>query len=297
MVDGAKILRETWTDDEEHTLVPLYDNEDSVCGIVYNEVPYYFQKNLQGDVIGITDENGTVVAEYVYDAWGKVIDISGCDACIAEINPFRYRSYYFDKEIELYYLQSRYYDPEIGRFLNADMAEFAAFGRTALVHNLFGYCENDCVNAIDDNGYKKKKMSVVQTLVFGIIGLVVNLIKYGTNIFRIFKYSSAATIQKVILSIVFLLPTSLACELVKYHVRHLASLIVTYSKSLLVELAMLGLNAGKLSIAGLAISAVCRVALLYLPTLFDSISMILYGIKKKSYFWDKKWYGIKYYSK
>lgn len=86
-------------------------------------------------------------------------------------------------------------------------------------------------------------------------------------------------------------------ELVKYHLKHLATMIVTYSRSILFELAILGLNASKLSIAGLAISAICTVASLYLPKLLDSIAMILYAIKNKCYYWDKKWYGIKYYSK
>ena len=72
---------------------------------------------MQGDVIAITDETGAVKARYSYDAWGKCTisdDNSGVD--IANINPFRYRSYYYDPEIRMYYLQSRYYDPEIGMY-------------------------------------------------------------------------------------------------------------------------------------------------------------------------------------
>ena len=68
-LDGIKILREVW---DNNVLVPLYDNEDSVCGIIYNDTPYYFLKNLQGDVIAIVDENAEVVARYAYDAWGKI---------------------------------------------------------------------------------------------------------------------------------------------------------------------------------------------------------------------------------
>lgn len=100
MPHGAKILRETWGN---NILTPLYDNEESVCGIVYNDVPYYFQKNLQGDVIAIVDKNAEIVAKYSYDAWGKVtvldaqgVDISDNKIHIANINPFRYRGYYFD---------------------------------------------------------------------------------------------------------------------------------------------------------------------------------------------------------
>ena len=71
-LDGTKILRETWTKDNvEHTFIPIYDNEDVVCGIQYNGEPYYFQKNLQGDIIAIVDKNVNTVARYSYDAWGN----------------------------------------------------------------------------------------------------------------------------------------------------------------------------------------------------------------------------------
>jgi len=105
-LDGTKILRETWG---SNTLVPLYDNEDSVCGIIYNSVPYYFIKNIQDDVIAIVDKDAQTVARYSYDAWGKLLSITDEDGAdlsnnashIAIINPFRYRSYYFDGEIGL----------------------------------------------------------------------------------------------------------------------------------------------------------------------------------------------------
>ena len=113
---GAKILKETWG---TNTLIPLYDNEDSVCGIIYNNKSYYFLKNLQGDIIEILDgDTGSTVVRYGYNAWGacnSVQDYSGCN--LANINPFRYRGYYYDTEIQKYYLQSRYYDPFVGRFI------------------------------------------------------------------------------------------------------------------------------------------------------------------------------------
>ena len=109
-LDGTKILRENWG---SNTLIPLYDNEDSVCGILYNNVPYYFIKNLQGDVIAIVDKDAQTVARYSYDAWG-VCTVTHDSVGIATINPFRYRGYYYDEEIGLYYLQSRYYDASVG---------------------------------------------------------------------------------------------------------------------------------------------------------------------------------------
>ena len=133
-LDGTKILCEEWIDEccTTHSIVPLYDNEDSVCGIIYNDVPYYFIKNLQGDIIAIVDKDAKTVAHYSYDAWGKIVsitdeeysDISYIDSHIANINPFRYRGYYYDEEIGLYYLQSKYYDASVGRFINGDTTDF-----------------------------------------------------------------------------------------------------------------------------------------------------------------------------
>ena len=146
LLDGVNILTETWDD---NVLETLYDNEDSVCGIIYNGVPYYFHKNLQGDIIAIADQNGKVVARYTYDAWGKCeISVKSTNAAIAEINPYRYRGYYFDTETGLYYLQSRYYDPEVGRFINGD-DQILCF---VLGTNLFCYCENNATNKIDSEG-------------------------------------------------------------------------------------------------------------------------------------------------
>ena len=102
ILDGTKILRETWG---SNTLIPLYDNEDSVCGILYNDTPYYFLKNLQGDIVAMADATGTIKCSYTYDSWGKVISSSGT---LADINPIRYRGYYYVTETVLYYLQSRY---------------------------------------------------------------------------------------------------------------------------------------------------------------------------------------------
>ena len=111
-LEGSRVLREVWNG---NVLVPLYDGEDQVCGVTYNGELFFFHKNLQGDIIAITDQTATVVARYSYDAWGKctiLSDTSGCE--IATVNPFRYRGYYYDAEIGMYYLQSRYYDPDVG---------------------------------------------------------------------------------------------------------------------------------------------------------------------------------------
>ena len=147
-LEGTKILREAWGN---NTLIPLYDNVDNVCGIIYNDEPFYFLKNLQGDVIAVTDKDGAAVAKYSYDAWGVCTILSDISDCgIAQINPYRYRSYYYDSEIGMYYLQSRYYNPAVGRFINADEFCLSLF---ILNNNLFSYCNNNCVMNEDCSGY------------------------------------------------------------------------------------------------------------------------------------------------
>ena len=146
-------------------MVKLYNNEDNVCGICYNGTSYYFVKNLQGDVISLVVKTGmdeesryVVAANYTYDAWGKCTvkdadgDVKTASDFVGNINPYRYRGYYYDVETGLYYLRSRYYDAEIGRWLNSDNSEL--LGVTVITNhiitmNLFTYCENCPINDHD----------------------------------------------------------------------------------------------------------------------------------------------------
>ena len=90
-------------------------------GFDYNGTKYYYIFNVQGDVIGILNQSGSQIVSYQYDPWGKVLSVSGSEAStIGQINPIRYRGYYYDTETGFYYLQSRYYDPTTRRFLNID---------------------------------------------------------------------------------------------------------------------------------------------------------------------------------
>ena len=142
-------------------LIPLYDNEDSVCGICFNGEYFYFQKNLQGDIISVTDKDANEVAKYTYDAWGVCTITSDTSSCsIATINPYRYRGYYYDTEIGMYYLQSRYYNPTTSRFLNGDMAEvlgLAPLINDPTIFNLYVYCSNNPVTDSDSVGRLSEK--------------------------------------------------------------------------------------------------------------------------------------------
>ena len=127
----------------------LYFTSDTVT---LNETTYYYVKNLQGDVVAILDANGIAVVQYTYDAWGNILstsDTSGVN--LGMLNPLRYRGYVYDEESGLYYLQSRYYDPEIGRFINADA--LVSTGQGLLGNNMFAYCGNNPINRVDPSGY------------------------------------------------------------------------------------------------------------------------------------------------
>ena len=102
----------------------------------------------------ILNLNGTVVAEYVYDAWGRVLSVTGSMAdTVGQLNPMRYRGYYYDSETGYYYLQSRYYDPETGRFINADEVLLPLSLREHKNLNAFRYCSNNPIHNVDPNGY------------------------------------------------------------------------------------------------------------------------------------------------
>ena len=97
------------------------------------------------------DNDLNIVTEYTYDSWGKLLSVTGSLAeTVGKTNPFRYRGYYYDSETELYYLNSRYYDPEIGRFINAD--GYVSTGQGVLGNNMFAYCGNNPVVRVDFGG-------------------------------------------------------------------------------------------------------------------------------------------------
>lgn len=119
-----------------------YDQEGTRVAMEHGGKLYYYLYNLQGDVIALCDASSKqIVAKYSYDAWGKLLTKENLGTgTIADVNPFRYRGYYYDSETGMYYLNARYYDPETGRFLNADGAIGANIGAATM--NLFAYCGN-----------------------------------------------------------------------------------------------------------------------------------------------------------
>lgn len=148
-LDGTRIVEQT---DGTTTLYFFYDSNSEVIGFRYNESDYFYVKNVMGDIVGIADIDGTLIANYTYDPWGKVLSITGSNTAIGNLNPFRYRGYYYDSDIDLYYLQSRYYDPEVGRFINCDDVNYIGYSEWSISYNPFVYCENNPVNGSDPLG-------------------------------------------------------------------------------------------------------------------------------------------------
>ena len=145
---GNKIVFE----EKNNTVLYFIYNNDELVGFKYNGSTYHYHKNLFGDVIGIYDSNINDIVTYEYDSWGTIVNtIDNSNINLSTINPFRYRSYYYDEETKLYYLNSRYYNPKFGRFVNADN-QVLGIGGSPLGYNLYGYCFNNPINLDDDQG-------------------------------------------------------------------------------------------------------------------------------------------------
>ena len=149
---SGKVMRQTWGDN--NALEFVYDDGNQPFAVIYKHGQttelYYYVLNAQGDVSAILDSGGKIAASYDYDAWGNCTVYNSSDAAIGDLNPLRYRGYYYDAETGFYYLQSRYYDPAICRFINADT--YLSTGQGMLGHNMFTYCGNNPVNYCDSSG-------------------------------------------------------------------------------------------------------------------------------------------------
>ena len=154
LTQSGKVVRETITTSMDTTTLDFFYDE-SGRPFAFNYTPegstpntYYYILNLQGDVVQIIDEGGVLQAEYVYSPWGEIISAEGD---LAEINPLRYRGYYYDSETGFYYLQSRYYDPANRRFINADCYT-CTNNSNEIACNMFTYCYNNPIIYHDSCG-------------------------------------------------------------------------------------------------------------------------------------------------
>ena len=163
-LSGTTILNEEWTENGvQHLLMYVYDANGSPVGMVYRNSTmaanateeYLFVKNIQDDILHMYNSAGKKLVSYVYDAWGNIISTTysnGGGTSAARFNPFTYRGYYRDSETGMYYLNSRYYNPKMGRFINADDINNLGAEGDVLSHNLYIYCLNNPVNRTDAQG-------------------------------------------------------------------------------------------------------------------------------------------------
>jgi RHS repeat-associated protein len=143
---GDKVSSEI---NETDTIYYRYDCNGDLISMNLNGTEYYYFRNAQGDIVGLFDRMGEVVVEYTYDAWGNILRVTGSLAStVGEKNPYLYRGYRYDNETGWYYLQSRYYYPVWGRFINADNLLISG-----IQNNVFSYCDNNPINSIDPTGH------------------------------------------------------------------------------------------------------------------------------------------------
>ena len=180
-LDGSNIIAETRTTGGVVSKLKYYYGTMGLVGFNYNGTDYYYQKNIQGDIVRIYNNSGTLYGEYRYDAWGKctiITDLSG----IATINPFRYRGYYIDNETGLCYLNSRYYDPTVGRFLSPDSLEYLGPEDLGGL-NLYNYCNNNPVMYTDPSGNSFALISFLIGLgIAAAIGATVGAVSYASSV-------------------------------------------------------------------------------------------------------------------
>ncbi|MHB1452945.1 MAG: RHS repeat-associated core domain-containing protein [Saccharofermentanales bacterium] len=183
-LNGASVEAETNGTD---TLRYFYDENGDLIGFNLTNATYptgsnfYYVRNGQNDIIGIVNSAGSSVVSYLYDSWGKLISTTGTLATtIGVINPYRYRGYRYDVETGLYYVTSRYYDPNTGRFLNADSIDVLGASPMDLTDkNLFAYCDNNPITRMDDDG--EFWHIIGGALIGGLVGAAVSIVSQAVS--------------------------------------------------------------------------------------------------------------------
>ena len=175
--DGSQILGEKNASGYQSY---IYNSGGEIEAIYYKKNVYYYIKNGQQDIIGLSDASGQWVVDYSYDTWGNLLKAGGSMASTLGVdNPFRYRGYYYDTETGLYYLESRYYNPELGRMMSADSLSVMGMSKTTLNDkNLYNYCDGNPVGRVDESGTFPVAI-FIQGAIGGVIGFASGVMTAG----------------------------------------------------------------------------------------------------------------------
>ena len=195
--DGEKLITEIGP---RNRLDFLYDENGILYGLIKDSSrKYFYIRDFMSNILGLVDDSGNIVVKYKYDAYGNrisITDTSGCD--LGNINPFRYKGYYYDDDVEMYYCKSRFYVPSWHRWLNSDSISYLE-PKNITSLNLFTYCNNNPVMYVDENG--KFPGLITAMLIGAVIGAFVgvvgqagadvlsNLWKYG---FKTYEWSMSS---------------------------------------------------------------------------------------------------------
>ena len=176
--DGTTLVMETFVD--LYSILYIYDDKGAPIGFKYRGVNYasdvwdvyWYEKNLQGDVVAVYSATGTKLISYEYDAWGNFTTTyhNNGSSSVAKYNKYTYRGYYYDPDLKMYYLQSRYYDPAICRFISPDDTSYLGANGDLVSFNLYAYCSNDPVNFTDPTGHSILTVLIIGVIVGGVIG-------------------------------------------------------------------------------------------------------------------------------
>ena len=191
--DGKLLIKEKHSG---YSLNFIYNEDNSIIGFEYVDAntnaktKYFYLKNLFGDIVEIIDENGISLVHYLYDAYGNTLEIIDNSANnLSQINPYRYRGYYYDKETQLYWVSSRYYSPELCRWISPDSIEYLD-PESINGLNLYAYCGNDPINKCDPTGHFGILALFAITMASMLIGAMTQLVsnamtgKTGSELWR-----------------------------------------------------------------------------------------------------------------
>ena len=187
-LSGSQVVAE---ETSGNLTIYLYDANGSPLGMQYHGASYeedvwdvyWYEKNIFGDVVAVYNSAGTKLISYKYDAYGKATRSyhNSGGSTTATKNPFRYRGYYYDQDLQLYYLNSRYYDGYTGRFISPDSLEYLGANGDLNSYNLYAYCSNNPVNYVDPSGHSITALILCGIALIG-MGLTIGGVATDNNV-------------------------------------------------------------------------------------------------------------------